>query len=152
MPVATPIDAHQRQLAADPQAQPRLDLVPGIARAGAPVGRHERQQVALELGVLDQPEEHDRQERGEGHRRFGRRRADLDHLVRIRRRLAGHARDRVDERGHRRRQDVRVAASSAHERADSKKAGSPATTCSPWAIAAGTTMNARPSTVTKNVA
>ena len=29
--------AHQDQLAADPQPEPRLDLVPGIARAGAPV-------------------------------------------------------------------------------------------------------------------
>ncbi len=42
--------------------------------------------------------------------------------------------------------------SLAQPRADSKKAGSPATICSPWLIAAGTMMNARPRTVTKNVA
>ena len=36
--------AHQDELAADPQPEPRLDLVPGVARAGAPVGRQEREQ------------------------------------------------------------------------------------------------------------
>ena len=39
---------------------------------------------------------------------------------------------------------------SAHARAESKKAGSRAAMCWPWPIAAGTTTNASPSTVTKN--
>ena len=85
MPVARPIDAHQDQLAADPQPEPGLDLVPGVARARAPVHREIGQEVALQPGVLDQPEEDQRQERGDGHRRFHRGRADVHDLVRVRR-------------------------------------------------------------------
>ncbi len=39
--------AHQDELAADPQTQPRLDPVPGVARAGATLGGQEGQHVAL---------------------------------------------------------------------------------------------------------
>ena len=57
--------AHEDQLAADPQAQPRLDLVPGVARPGAPVDRQEGEGVALQPSVLDQPEEDDDEQRHE---------------------------------------------------------------------------------------
>jgi hypothetical protein len=57
---------HQDQLAADPEPEARLDLVPRIADAAAAVHRQEREGVPLEARSLGEPEEDQRQQGDEG--------------------------------------------------------------------------------------
>ena len=121
------------------------------SRAPRPaVGRQEGQHVALEAGVLDQPEEDDRQQRRDGDRGLGDGHADLDDLVRARVRRAWRSPgDGVDERRDRPRQGGRPEVVGPRPRR-SKNGGRPATCPGPGRCAAGTTMNASPTTVTKN--
>ena len=60
-----PHGGHQDELAADPQAEPLLDVVPDLARPSAALGGNEREDIPLQAGVLDEPEVDERQE-GQG--------------------------------------------------------------------------------------
>ena len=76
---------HEDQLAADPHAEPRLDLVPGIADSGPPLIGGEGERVALQAGTLGQPEEDERQQRDQGRGDVADGQRHADDPIRVRR-------------------------------------------------------------------
>ena len=70
--------------AAHPEPEPRLDVVPGLARARAALHRQERQGIALDPRALGEPEEDEREERCQRDGRLGDRDAGLDDLPDVR--------------------------------------------------------------------
>ena len=140
--------SHQDQLAADPEPEPRLDLVPRLAHPGTAFERDERQGVALEPGMLGHPEEDEREQRHEGG--YGlrdRRPTDTTSsgfgspppakLPEIESMTAITIEDNPSGR-----------TVCAHSRARSKEAGSSVVNRSIWPTAVGTTRNATATTDT----
>ena len=123
---------------------------PSRARRPAVPGQ-ERESVALEPGVLDEPEEHERQDRRDRDHRLG------DASGRAGRRRPGRWRRAGAARA--RRASVRAVTlvprprgrrSAAQSRALSRNGGSPTRRRSTWVNAAGRTTSASPATTAKN--